>query len=146
MRKAQPSDVPNVSALIRAAYVLYVRRLGRDPQPMTDDYAVLIKASEVWVLDGTTALDGVLVVQKVEDYLLVRTVGIAPDRQRQGLGSLLMGEAEMLARAAGIHTLRLYTNEVMTGNVELYRRLGYIETHRTGPEGKQVIYMTKELK
>jgi ribosomal protein S18 acetylase RimI-like enzyme len=146
IRLARLDDAASVSALIRATYSLYVPRLGRDPQPMTDDYAALIEAGEVWVSDGKTALEGVLVVQKTEDYLLIRTIGIAPARQRQGLGTRLMGEAERLAVAADIRTLRLYTNEVMTGNVELYERLGYIETHRTGPEGKQVIYMTKELK
>jgi GNAT superfamily N-acetyltransferase len=145
MRQAQPSDASAVSELIHAAYALYVPRLGRDPQPMTDDYAALSEAGEVWVLDGSATLDGVLVVQKQTDCLLVRTVGIAPTRQRQGLGSRLMAEAERLAAAAGVRTLRLYTNEVMAGNVEFYQRLGYTETHRTGPKGKQVIYMTKEL-
>jgi GNAT superfamily N-acetyltransferase len=145
MRQAQPSDASAVSELIHAAYALYVPRLGRDPQPMTDDYAMLIEAGEVWVLDGAAGLDGVLVIQKADASLLIRTVGIAPHRQRQGLGSRLMAEAERLAAEADIRTLRLYTNEVMTGNVELYERLGYAETHRSGPTGKQVIYMTKEL-
>ncbi len=146
MRQAGSNDVPNVTALIVGAYAKYIPHLGRSPQPMGDDYAALIEASEVWVLDGDAALDGVLVVQKQEDCPLVRTVGIEPARQRLGLGRFLMAEAERMATEAGIQTLRLYTNEVMTGNVELYQRLGYVETHRTGPEGKQVIYMTKELK
>jgi GNAT superfamily N-acetyltransferase len=146
IRLASPLEVGLVTVFIDAAYHDYIPRLGREPQPMTDDYTALIAAGEVWVLDGSSALDGVLVVQKNEDYLLVRTVGIAPTRQRQGLGSRLMAEAERLAAEADIRTLRLYTNEVMTGNVELYERLGYAETHRTGPTGKQVIYMTKELR
>jgi GNAT superfamily N-acetyltransferase len=146
IRLASFFDERSIVALIDAAYRDYIPKLGRDPQPMTDDYAVLIAAGEVWVLDGSSALDGVLVVQRQEDCLLVRTVGIAPTCQRQGLGSRLMGEVERMAAEADIRTLRLYTNEMMTGNVELYERLGYTETHRTGPEGKQVIYMTKELK
>ena len=146
MRQARPDDVHNLSALIQAAYSLYVPHLGRKPQPMTDDYAALIEANEVWVIEDGSELEGVIVTQTIEDYLLVRTVGITPARQRQGLGTQLMAEAERLARAADIRTLRLYTNEVMAGNVELYERLGYAETHRDGPEGKQVIYMTKALK
>jgi GNAT superfamily N-acetyltransferase len=146
IRLASPLETGLIAALIDAAYRDYIPRLGREPQPMTDDYTALIAAGEVWVLDGSSALDGVLVVQRQEDCLLVRTVGIAPACQRQGLGSRLMGEVERMAAEADIRTLRLYTNEVMTGNVELYERLGYAETHRTGPEGKQVIYMTKELK
>jgi ribosomal protein S18 acetylase RimI-like enzyme len=76
---------------------------------------------------------------------LVRTVGIATGWQRQGLGTKLLNEAEKICRASDIATMRLYTNEVMAGNVELYQRLGYCETYRVGPEGKQVIYMMKEL-
>jgi GNAT superfamily N-acetyltransferase len=146
IRRANPSEASLIAALIQAAYRDYAPKLGRDPQPMTDDYAELIDAGDVWVLDDAGNLDGVLVIQLVDSSLLIRTVGIAPHRQRQGLGTRLMAEAECLAVAADIHTLRLYTNEVMTGNVELYARLGYAETHRTGPDGKQVIYMTKELK
>jgi GNAT superfamily N-acetyltransferase len=146
IRLASLFDERSIVALIDAAYRDYIPKLGRDPQPMTDDYAVLIEAGEVWVLDGSTGLEGVLVIQKQVGCLLIRTVGIAPTCQRQGLGTRLMGEAERLAKAADICTLRLYTNEVMTGNVELYERLGYTETHRAGPDGKQVIYMTKELK
>jgi ribosomal protein S18 acetylase RimI-like enzyme len=146
IRLASPLEVGLITVFIDAAYRDYIPRLGREPQPMTDDYTALIAAGEVWVLDGSSALDGVLVVQMQEDYLLIRTVGIAPTCQRQGLGTRLMGEAERLAKAADICTLRLYTNEVITGNVELYERLGYTETHRTGSEGKHVIYMTKELK
>jgi GNAT superfamily N-acetyltransferase len=145
IRLASFFDERSIVALIDAAYRDYIPKLGRDPQPMTDDYAVLIEAGEVWVLGGAAGLDGVLVIQTADASLLIRTVGIAPHRQRQGLGTRLMGEAERLAKAADICTLRLYTNEVMTGNVELYERLGYTETHRTGPDGKQVIYMTKEL-
>jgi ribosomal protein S18 acetylase RimI-like enzyme len=145
IRLASLFDERSIVALIDAAYRDYIPKLGRDPQPMTDDYAALIEAGEVWVSDGKTALEGVLVVQKAEDQLLVRTVGIAPACQRQGLGSRLMEEVERMAAEADIRTLRLYTNEAMTGNVELYERLGYAETHRSGPTGKQVIYMTKEL-
>ena len=146
MRLAQSEDVARVVALIDNAYAHYVPRLGRNPQPMTDDYEAMIASSQVWVLDGDVALDGILVVQTDEDYLLVRTIAVAPSRQRQGLGTQLLHEAEHLAVSADRSTLRLYTNEVMTGNVELYERLGYIETHRSGPKGKQVVYMMKELK
>jgi ribosomal protein S18 acetylase RimI-like enzyme len=145
IRRAKSEDILDITVLIEAAYGHYVTRLGRNPQPMDDDYAALIDAGEVWVSEGEVSLNGVLVCQKVEDYLLVRTVGVSPEIQRRGLGSELMMEAKALAKIAGTSMLRLYTNEVMTGNVDLYERLGYSETHRAGPEGKRVVYMKKEL-
>ncbi len=145
IRLAIPSDVTEITALIDAAYSGYAPLLQRNPQPMDDDYSVLIAAGEVTVRCEEGQILGVLVCQQREDHLLVRTVGIRPDRQRLGLGSELMRYAETIAAEHGWRVLRLYTNEVMTGNVELYQRLGYSETHRTGPDGRQVIYMLKEL-
>ncbi len=145
IRLADLSELDGITALINDAFQGYTARLGRKPQPLTDDYAALVAASEVWILQEDITLIGVLVVQKVGKTLLVRTVAITPHRQRQGLGKQLMAEAERLAQTDNITKLHLYTNEVMTGNIELYKHLGYTETHRTGPEGKQVIYMKKEL-
>ena len=146
IRPAQPEDAEPVIALIHAAYRGYVPRLGRDPQPMTDDYAALIAAGEVFVLETEATLAGVLVVQEPEsNTMLVRTVGVAPGRQQRGLGTQLMAYAERLADERDLSRVRLYTNEVMEGTARLYARLGYVETSRDGPAGKQVIYMAKEV-
>ena len=146
IRPAQPSDAGPVAALIQAAYGGYAPLLGRDPQPMTDDYAALIAAGEVFVLEVERVLAGVLVVQEPEwGTMLVRTVGIAPGRQGRGLGTQLMAYAEEIADARDLRRMRLYTNQVMDGTARLYARLGYVETHRDGPGGRQIIYMGKEV-
>ena len=146
IRQAQPADAEAVTTLIGAAYGGYVTFLGRNPQPMDDDYAALIAAEQVFVLEDGDELLGVLVVQQPDDFeLLVRTVGIAPAHQGKGLGTRLMAYAEQVASDRDISRLRLYTNEVMDGTARLYTRLGYAETRREGPEGRQVIYMAKEV-
>ena len=146
IRQAQPADAEAVATLIGAAYGGYAPLLGRNPQPMDDDYAALIAAKQVFVLEDGGELLGVLVVQQPDDFeLLVRTVGIAPTHQGKGLGTQLMTYAEQVASDRDINRLRLYTNEVMDGTARLYTRLGYEETRREGPEGRQVIYMAKEV-
>lgn len=146
IRPGQPADTEAVTALIHAAYDGYVPLLGRDPQPLTDDYAALIAAGEVFVLEEDGMLAGVLVVQEPEPgTMLVRTVGIAPDRQRRGLGTRLMAYAEELADGRDLSRMHLYTNEVMDGTARLYARLGYAEARRDGTDGRQVIYMAKEV-
>ncbi|MFM6855008.1 MAG: GNAT family N-acetyltransferase [Sphingopyxis sp.] len=142
---AAPADAGPVTALIRAAYARYVPLLGRDPQPMTDDYAALIADGAVHILRCAGVLTGVVVCMAQGGDWLLRTVGIAPAAQRQGHGRRLIHHAEDWGRQAGHMAVRLYTNQVMAGNVSLYQNLGYRETHRAGPQGKQVIYMTKEL-
>ncbi len=146
IRSALFADAERVVGLIRAAYEGYVPTLGRNPQPMDDDYAALIAKGQVSLLEDGDRIVGVLVVQPEEcGNMLIRTIGIAPDFQNRGLGTQLMAHAEAIAEADDRTRLRLYTNEVMTGTARLYARLGYRETHRTGPEGRQVIYMAKEV-
>ena len=146
IRPAQPEDAEPVAALIEVAYCGYVALLGRKPQPMTDDYAALIAVGEVYVLEEEDVIVGVLVVQQPEPSdFLIRTIAIAPTHQRRGLGSRLVDHAEHLADEELVSKARLYTNELMSGTARLYARLGFVETHREGPEGRQVIYMAKQI-
>ncbi len=145
IRPARPDEALDVSALITGAYQDFVALLGRNPQPMDDDYSLLIAAQQVTVLEQHGKLVGVLVCSMSDDHLLIRTVGIATERQGAGFGTRLIDFAEKLAKENAINVLRLYTNEVMTGNVEFYQRLGFSESDRKGPAGNQVIYMMKVL-
>ena len=145
IRQSNAADVGPVCTLIEAAYRDYVTLLGRNPQPLDDDYGQLINAGEVFVLERNGHIDGAIVLQEVDNELLVRTVAVDPASQRQGLGTLMMEYAASYAQDRGIATLRLYTNEVMAGNVELYRRLGYGETNRAGPTGRQIVHMAIQL-
>jgi len=53
---------------------------------------------------------------------------VAPDRQRQGIGSaLLTALHESVPEAAAFD---LFTGHLSEGNLRLYRRLGYRETRR----------------
>ena len=45
----------------------------------------------------------------------------------------------------GLTTVTLYTNERMTENIELYKRLGYTETERKAEQGYHRIYMRKSV-
>ena len=55
LRKARPEDRIAVEAIVAAAYSLYVERIGKPPGPMLDDYARLIEAGAVSVLEEPIA-------------------------------------------------------------------------------------------
>ena len=40
----------------------------------------------------------------------------------------------------------LYTHALMTENIALYRRVGFLETHRISEKGYDRVYMTKRLR
>lgn len=145
LRDAQAADVPAIQEVVRQAYSHYVPRLGRLPGPMLDDYDQLVRDGHVRVVERSSEVVGVLVLISRTDHLLLDNLAVHPRAKGQGIGRLMLEEAERVARLQGHSTIRLYTNEVMTENIGLYGRVGYVETHRAEENGFRRIYMAKLL-
>jgi ribosomal protein S18 acetylase RimI-like enzyme len=137
-------DLPQVEAVVHAAYIDYVAINGKTPGPMLDDYAALIARSRVHVLDDDGVV-GVLVLLAEPGVMLLDNVAVDPSAQGKGYGRLLLAFAEDEARRAGFPCIRLYTQVIMTRNIHLYSRLGYRETHRREEKGLSRVYMQKQL-
>jgi ribosomal protein S18 acetylase RimI-like enzyme len=125
IRPAQVRDVPAIADLTRRAYAKWVPILGREPLPMSADYGAAFARSRFDLADLDNTLAGLIETVTVDDALLIENIAIAPEFQRQSLGSRLVAHAEDLARSKGMTAMTLYTNRRFTGNVELYRRLGF---------------------
>ena len=145
MRAARPEDDAAVGELVRAAYSKYVGSMGKEPAPMLEDYAALIRAGEVWVLAEGEGVLGVLVMRPAEDHLFVDNVAVAPAHQGKGLGRELVAFAEERAKREGLPEVRLYTNEKMHENLAVYARLGFEETERKLNGGYRRVFMRKRL-
>jgi ribosomal protein S18 acetylase RimI-like enzyme len=144
---AQRSDVEAIVRCVRAAYQVYVERLGRQPAPMTADYAALIECSGTFVVRDPSADDvlAVVVLHPAPPALWIDNVAVHPRAQHRGLGRSLLSFAERHARAAGLSELRLYTNQAMTENIALYTSLGYEETDRRLDQGFLRVFFRKPL-
>jgi ribosomal protein S18 acetylase RimI-like enzyme len=145
LRPAGAGDREAIESLVRAAYGGYVERIGRRPAPMDADYAALIAAGHVTVLERDGAVAGAIVLVPMEGHLLVENVAVDPAAQRGGLGRRLMAHAEEEARALGLAELRLYTNEKMVENIAWYPRLGYRETERRAESGFARVFFAKRI-
>jgi ribosomal protein S18 acetylase RimI-like enzyme len=145
LRKAGPADVAAISMLTDAAYSGYIPLIGRKPQPMLADYARMVVDNTIYVLTIGECLAGVLVLVNEPDSLLIYSVAIHPDYQGQGFGRQLLALAEQQAIEAGYSSIRLYTNEHFTYNIELYQWLGYQETGREPLLGSNLVHMRKQL-
>jgi ribosomal protein S18 acetylase RimI-like enzyme len=125
LRRAVASDASAIRALTREAYAKWVPLIGREPKPMTADYAEAVRRHRIDLLH----LDGVLaaLIETIAeaDHLLIENVAVAPEFQGRGLGRKLMAHAEQIAASSGHAEIRLYTNKLFAENIELYRRLGY---------------------
>ena len=130
---------------MNAAYGHYVARNGKTPGPMLDDYAALIADQRVHVLEEDGQLVGLIVLIPEPDAMLLDNVAVSPEAQGRGFGVKLIGFAEQSARDARLLAIRLYTQEIMTENIALYTKLGFVETHRAREKGLDRVYMTKTL-
>ncbi|MFE9689660.1 GNAT family N-acetyltransferase [Micromonospora sp. NPDC005806] len=142
IRPAVVADRTAVEDLVHAAYAPWIEVTGVQPLPMVADYAELIGAGQVWVFDP---VEGLIVLVPEDGVLLIENVAVSPAAQGRGLGRCLLAFAEDQARALGLSTLRLYTNEKMTSNIAFYERLGYVATERENINGRHAVHMRKPL-
>ena len=146
LRRAVASDAPAIRALTREAYAKWVPLIGREPKPMTADYAEAVRHHRIDLLH----LDGVLaaLIETIAeaDHLLIENVAVSPAFQGRGLGRKLMAHAEELAASAGHGETRLYTNNLFTQNIELYRKLGYRVDREEVLEIGVAVHMSKPIR
>ena len=145
IRPARPDDADAVRDVVDAAYRHYIARMGKPPGPMLDDYAQRIADGQAWVMDDGGRITGILVLEETPDGLLLDNIAVLPDGQGKGVGRALMEFAETEARRRGFAAIYLYTHELMTENIAIYTRIGYVETHRITEKGYNRVYMTKQL-
>ena len=145
LRPVTPDDADALTALVHDAYVHYVERIGREPGPMTKDYHDVIEEREVTVAEDEDGIAGLIVVGPTDDGFLIDNVAVHPSKQGTGIGRTLLEHAEQEARAAGYDSIYLYTNEEMTENQALYKRMGYVEYDRRVRLGLARVYLRKQL-
>jgi ribosomal protein S18 acetylase RimI-like enzyme len=145
LRPATNDDAARLSELVRAAYGHYVERIGATPRPMTDDYAQVVRTQRVTVAEVDGEVAGLIVLEAAEEAIVIDNVAVDRDRQGAGIGRALLEHAESVARSAGVETVRLYTHPLMTENLALYSRIGYVidETGEREPRG--LVHMYKRL-
>ena len=145
IRRALPSDAPAVRELTRAAYAKWIPAIGREPTPMTVDYDARVRDHRIELLHAGGRLAALIELVPEADHLLVENVAVLPAFQGQGHGRRLLAHAEEVAASLGLSTVRLYTNPLFAGNVQLYGRLGYQVDREEPYKGGVTVYMSKQL-
>jgi len=114
---------------------------------MTQDYAEVVRAGDVWVAQGDSEIAGLVVLIPGDDEgFLLDNVAVDPSHKGTGVGRTLLKHAEAKAREAGFESIYLYTHETMTENLALYERIGYVEYKRLQQDsGHHIVYMRKQL-
>jgi ribosomal protein S18 acetylase RimI-like enzyme len=145
IRNAAPTDVDGIRSCVDEAYRHYISRIGKPPGPMLADYAAAVRDHQVWVAEHGERIAGVLVLIPGDGYMLLDNIAVHPDSQGQGIGRRLLDFADREAARQGFPELRLYTHQLMTENVDLYRRIGWEETGRGEQDGYPRVFFRKRL-
>jgi len=141
IRPARPTDAVRLAAIARAAYAKYVSRVGREPAPMTADYAAAIAAGHALVIERDNVIAGYLIGCPDRDSYFIENIAVDPTRQGNGFGGALLRHAIAEAGRLGLSALWLFTNATMTENLAIYAHFGFIETHRAVEHGYDRVYM-----
>jgi GNAT superfamily N-acetyltransferase len=145
LRCAIAEDAAGIADCVTRAYTPWVSRIDQTPAPMREDYAIVVRDRLVTVAEIADRSVGVLVLEPTSEGVLLENVAVCPDWQGYGIGSLLLRHAEAEARRLGHESLFLYTNQLMTENIALYARHGYVEYARRREDGFDRVYMRKAI-
>jgi ribosomal protein S18 acetylase RimI-like enzyme len=146
IRPARANDADRIAAIARAAYAKYVPRIGREPPPMVADFPLFIGRDVVVIIEEDGQPRGFMVAwpEPAAAYF-IDNIAVDPNAQGRGLGRMLIEHAVAEARRFGLPALRLYTNVAMSENLVMYRRIGFVETHRAVENGLNRVYMRWDL-
>ncbi len=144
-----PQDAGELLTLQRAAYLTEAAAHGDfNLPPLTQtltDLKTELTSANVLALGIRDAARLVASVRlhRVGPVVELGRLIVAPDRQGQGLGTMLLLHAESIS--SGCDEIRLFTGEHSTANIRLYRRYGYEETGQTPVGAYKLIHFTKVL-
>jgi GNAT superfamily N-acetyltransferase len=142
-----PSAAGELLTLQRAAYVTEAQRYGDPLLPALvqslDALVAELATSRCLAAIMETRLVGSVRTQERDGVLHVGRLVVAPDLQGRGLGSRLLLAAE---EGSSLPRATLFTGALSEPNLRLYRRHGYVESHRERqPQGPELVHLVKDL-
>lgn len=119
LRRATPTDLEAIYGIETACFK--ERRFRRDHLDwiLRNERAVTLVAA-----DGPRLVGAIMLLLEGQ-VCRVLSLATIPDRQREGLGTEMMGAAEAEARKRGCAQLRLEVSTRNYGAIEFYRGLGF---------------------
>ena len=86
LRSGTAADVDDIRACVRAAYLKYVPRIGKEPGPMLANFETQVADGKVTVLETAGRLVGLIVMFPKAGHLFIENVAVRPNDQGHGYG------------------------------------------------------------
>ena len=145
IRQAVLADAGEVTSCVCHAFISYIPLIGKQPQPMLEDYQALIKACKVFVLCKDSKIVGVLVLEQTKEGFCIETLAIHPLMQSLGLSKKLVAFAEKVASKMHYHSLYLSTNQIMHKAQAIYKHLGFVQYDQRRVNGYDRLFFRKTI-
>jgi ribosomal protein S18 acetylase RimI-like enzyme len=146
---AEEQDAGEIMTVQRAAYVSEARlydntRLSALSEPM-EEIRKSVAAGEVLVAKMGSRIVGAVRGVRQDDECRVGRLVVAPDMQGRGIGAALLRAVEQHG-GEGVRRFVLHTGDRSEANINLYRKVGYAETHREFvAETLSLVHMAKPV-
>jgi N-acetylglutamate synthase-like GNAT family acetyltransferase len=145
IRQAVLADAGEVTSCVCHAFISYIPLIGKQPQPMLEDYQALIKACKVFVLCKDNKIVGVLVLEQTKEGFCIETLAIHPLMQSLGLSKKLVAFAEKVASKMHYQSLYLSTNQIMHKAQAIYKHLGFVQYDQRRVNGYDRLFFRKTI-
>lgn len=145
IRQAVQADAGEVASCVCHAFIHYIPLIGKQPQPMLDDYQALIQDCKVFVIGKDNKIVGVLVLEQTKEGFCIDTLAVHPLMQGLGLSKKLISFAATVARKMHYKSLYLSTNQIMHKAQTIYKHLGFVEYDRRVVNGYDRLFFRKDL-
>ena len=126
VRVAEAADVPALTALINAAYLVEAFFKQGD-RTNAVELSGLMRKGRFLVLETGDEMQGCVYVEVNGDRGYFGMLSIDPLKQKQGLGARLIEAAEGFCRSTGCTTMELQVVSLRTELPPYYRKFGYEE-------------------
>ncbi len=128
IRKAGKDDLSAILSLVNEAFVVERFFLARERTNSEQLSQLFEKGVFLLAEDSSRALAGLIYVELRGERGYFGMLSVDPQRQRAGLGKLLVAAAEDYARQRGCEAMEITVVNLRTELPPFYSRLGYAET------------------
>lgn len=147
VEKANIKDAPEMLDLQKAAFYQEAERYNDFTiQPLIEtieQYLLHFDSQTFLIMRDSEQIVGSVAVKREEDTAFIGRLVVLPNRQGEGIASVLLAEAEELF--SEINRLELFTGHLSEKNLAIYRHKGYREFKSEEITSELTfIYMEKE--
>jgi len=128
IRRAKSIDAEALVVLINAAFRLGEGHIILGDRITLETVQFLLAKGEFLVAEDEDALAGCVYLEARGDRCYLGLLSVDPERQRSGVGSTLMRDAEERSAQAGFRFMDLRTINLREDNRLFYKHRGYTET------------------